>query len=55
MRQNWDAVGYNLNRREDMNGLQKQVVLLSDLSKKLDDYFALPRMKMEDDDCSTNG
>ena len=38
-----DAAGKSPNRSEDINGLQEQVILLSDLSNKLDEYFSLPK------------
>jgi len=33
--------GNTLDHREDRDGLQEQVVLLYELSKKLDEYFSL--------------
>jgi hypothetical protein len=41
MSQNGEAVTQHRDRQSDRNGLQEQVVLLSNLSTKLDEYFAL--------------
>jgi len=38
-----DVVGYTLNRNAaETDGLKQQVVLLSSLSKELEEYFSIP-------------